>query len=709
MSCANNDININLKDVTKQSLEYIYDYTSNDKFKPIDDINNPFSDSFKTTYTNIQTNLISDNNEGKSYITTNIDDNVFMNCAIQTSVPWFTASENRKTCEIVNNFDYDAKRIAINKVKDKSIITPVLISKNKSKSGFCVYSSNVNKAYCENKWYDWIITPNYYLGNTYYKDNSHYTELDVYKCYKPCPDDYLPYTTENGDIKCIPKKFFANGIFVKKYMYNSIGLINLIGNLACYNDIDKELPYTNLLYILHHLIYEYNIENKVDNTIYTNNNNIANLIKKNFKKIKLEYNDDIYNEILKAINENILKNFDASSNKDYNIINEFTYLNYKFNENEPDMYSFTGMEANGLLSDPILIHTWMLAQIFKPLDVEKVFDTYTDANYGNTDEEKNKKSNSIRNEFIYNKLLNVYNNEFNKNKKNEQNNSKHIAIRLKNIFYKAINNCYNNKTNFSTNLIARTKKALQNIELVNIITDNLYYYFQNNIIFQDLNKDTSILTQIDMSDLEKKNTIYDKLLISDNYIIEHKFYKDTDIKTLYEKYDLSKNQNKKQIEKYFDKVNDWYYCHYLFSAEELETHTCPPGYIFNTVYNECELAPRKPIITQEITTEDDSDFKIPNLKNIFTIFIQILMIILIFYILYIIHDIFGEIIKKSLNYIYITFFQVLNSISNSLLISGNDEFEREQKLLEQRIKITEKELDTIINKKELIDDYKNRN
>lgn len=90
MSCANNDININLKDVTKQSLEYIYDYTSNDKFKPIDDINNPFSDSFKTTYTNIQTNLISDNNEGKSYITTNIDDNVFMNCAIQTSVPWFT-------------------------------------------------------------------------------------------------------------------------------------------------------------------------------------------------------------------------------------------------------------------------------------------------------------------------------------------------------------------------------------------------------------------------------------------------------------------------------------------------------------------------------------------------------------------------------------------------------------------------------------------
>ena len=62
MSCANNDINISLKDVTKQSLGYIYKYTNNDKFKPTDDINNPFSDKFKTTYSNnIQTDLISDN------------------------------------------------------------------------------------------------------------------------------------------------------------------------------------------------------------------------------------------------------------------------------------------------------------------------------------------------------------------------------------------------------------------------------------------------------------------------------------------------------------------------------------------------------------------------------------------------------------------------------------------------------------------------
>jgi hypothetical protein len=732
MSCANNDINTDLKDLTKKSLDYIYNYayiTTNNKsnlFEPTTDINDPFNINFKNNYSNnIQTDLNSDNDEGLNYLTINTEDNVFMNCAIQTSVPWFTSSENHKTCDIVNNIDYDENRISINKIKDKSVITPILVSKNKSKTAFCAYSSNINKAYCENRWYDWITIPDYYLGNTYYKDNSHYTELDVYKCYKPCPVDYLPYTKENGDIKCIPKKFFANGIFNKKYMYNSLGLINLIGNLACNTDKDKSTKQTNLLYILHRLLYEHNIETKIDNNIYSNNKELDTIIK-GFDNIKNEY-DNIYNDLLTAVNDNVLKNFDESSNKDYSIINEFTYAHYKFNENEPEMYSFTGMEANGLLSDPILIHTWMLAQIFQPLKTEIIFDKYNDANYGTTDDEKKTKYESIQNEFIYKKLFNVYNNEYNKaypdsletykksgnvfkviegEIKRGKNKSKNIAIRLKNIFFKAINNCYNNKTIFSVNLIARTKKALQNGMLLSIIKENNFYYFPNNINFhkKDINANEPIS---DISDNDRKKR-YDLLLTLNNNI-EYQFYKDTDIKILYEKYDIKKLENnpKKILSKYFD--NDNNYCHYLFSVEELETPTCPIGQVYNTSIKECE--PQKAVKKEEIKKDDEDDdgFKIPDLKNIFTIFIQILMVVLILYIFYIIHDIFGEIIKKVLNYIYVNFFQLFYNVNSMLLINDTDEYEREKNKLKQRINITEKELETIKSKKDIINEYKMKN
>jgi len=713
MSCINNDVNIDLKTLTRISLSNIHNFAviSSNSNKELyiynDDNNNPFKKGFKDTYTNIQTDLNSDNDEGKTYITTNTEDDVFINCAIQTSVPWFTANESHTTCEIVPNIQYDTGRITINKIKDKSVITPVLV--NKSKGGSCAYYSNVNKSYCENKWYDWIITPNYYLGNTYYKDNSHYTELDVYKCYKPCPDDTLPYTKENGEIKCIPKKYFGNGIFNKKYMYNSLGLINLIGNLAC-TDTDKLKYNTNYLYILHRLIYEYSIENKVDFNIYKSDDNIYKLLTLNsivsgtkqqaFNVIKPEY-DDIYNELLKAVNDNILKNFDSSANKDYNIINEFTYAHYKFNENESDMYSFTGMEANGLMTDPILIHTWMLVQIFKPLDPDTIFE-YTDSTYGTNPETQKTKIEAIQNESIYKKLLTVFNNY---NKENKDNINKHKAIRVKNIFFKAINNCYNNKTNFSVNLIARTKKALQNIKLLSIIkedTNNLYYYSSNNIIFNTLSTDTSVLLT-PLSSITLPHT-YDTLLDSDINIIEYKFYKDTDIQTIKDKFTTDPAAANKTLRNTY--LENGYYCHYLFSAEELESRTCPKGYIYNTTIKECELAPRISINTNVNTDEDDDGFKIPNLKNIFTIFIQILVVILILYILYILHDMFGEIIKKALNFVYVYFFKTLYNINNVIFITGENEYEKEENLLERNVKLINSELKTIQNKKELISDYR---
>jgi hypothetical protein len=719
MSCANSDINTVLKDITKKSLNYISNYTTNinknilsNLYNYNNDINNPFTTDFKNKYSsNIQTDLNSDNSDGLSYITTNIDDNVYVNCAVQTSVPWFTINSNYNKCEIVNNIDYDVNRLNINNINDKSVITPVLVSKDKTKSGFCAYYSNVNKSYCENRWYDWIITPNYYLGNTYYKDNSHYTELDVYKCYKPCSDDYLPYTTPSGEIKCIPKKYFTNGIFSNKYMFNSIGLINLIGNIVCNIQTDKNNYNTNLLYILHRLIYEYDMENKIDGRIYKIDSNIDNIIKLKstqpdtpqtiFNSIKSEY-DIIYNELKKTIDDVILKNFINSNNKDYKYINEFTYANNKFNENEPEMYSYTGMEANGLLTDPILIHTWMLSQLFKPLDTKVVFETYLDTNYASTvvsDEKttnENRKTNldKIQEQFIYKKLLKIVD-------------DKHKAIRLKNIFFKAINNCYNNKSNFSINLISITKKALQNATLKNIIIDNKFYKFDYNINFLPQTPQSAVITTINAENTVKN--IYERLFNPETIITDHLFYKDTDIITLYDRYKalaLAKNTNSLRLE-YFNNGPPAY-CHYLFSAEELEIKTCPVGQIYNTYIQECEVISEKKVIVEKKSNEDD-DFGIPDLKNIFTIFIQILMVILIIYIFYIIYDIFGEMIKHAFNYIIVSMISAYNYIYLNTAISGEGEYEKEQKRLEYIIKMTENELKTIQSKKDTIKDYKMKN
>ena len=53
MSCLNLDNNIDVKSATKDILLSMYKYTSNNIYQ-IDDTN-IFSDGFKTTYTNINT------------------------------------------------------------------------------------------------------------------------------------------------------------------------------------------------------------------------------------------------------------------------------------------------------------------------------------------------------------------------------------------------------------------------------------------------------------------------------------------------------------------------------------------------------------------------------------------------------------------------------------------------------------------------------
>ena len=232
MSCSDLTANLDIKGATNKILTNIYKYTEDNTYEsaPYNIFNDKFKNYVNQNNLNINTDLDNtDENEGYENLATVIDNNVYINCVYQSSLPWYTTSDNKKLCKIIPDIKLPENRLTLD--KKSSTVTPIYKSANKNKQVLCSHAYNVNKAYCENKWYDWIIVPNYYLGNTYYKDNSHYTESDVYKCYAPCDGDFMPYTKPNGELKCIPKKFFNNGVFSNKYMYSSFGLINLIFNI----------------------------------------------------------------------------------------------------------------------------------------------------------------------------------------------------------------------------------------------------------------------------------------------------------------------------------------------------------------------------------------------------------------------------------------------------------------------------------------------
>ena len=260
MSCSDPLKNIDAKEATYYTLNNLFNYTTKNELK-----HNTNSIPFQVgaesyaIFENINTNLDNlDTTKDNLFIKDNIKGNIYQNCAIQTNNPWYTTSSDYTKCEIVEDIQLD------NKLKynaDKTIINLNLKSNDKLKTAYSPYFSNVNTAYCENRWYDWIITPNYYLGNTYYKDTSKFGEADVYKCFKPCPSDSIPYITSKKENKCIKKKYFGNGIFANKLMFSPIGLINLIGHAALKTDSSLNEK-NDLLYQLYKSVLDYNIKKK---------------------------------------------------------------------------------------------------------------------------------------------------------------------------------------------------------------------------------------------------------------------------------------------------------------------------------------------------------------------------------------------------------------------------------------------------------------
>jgi len=698
MSCLNNFNNLDLKHTIQDTLKDLKNYATisgnanSNIYAPNDDLNILFSDDFKNKFSNIDYNLNTINGKENLINFNSNTSNIYENCAIKSGVPWFSSINNN--CEVIKNIELDNKFVYST---DRKSIIPNFKSKDSTKPAFCSHYSNINIAYCENRWYDWIITPNYYLGNTYFKDASKYKDNDVYKCYKPCSNDYMPYKTDKGEMKCIPKKYYNGGIYNNKYMYNAYGLINLIGNVAMNNTLKEKGSSTrNLIYNLYFLLFKYKHANSVDTTIYNINTDITAQIE-NFGNIQSDIYS-IYNEFIEAIDKNIIEPFSNTSFIDYlTETNNFTYKSLIFNENEKQMYSLNGLFVNNLLSPPILIHTWILANLFQPLNVnildkwkndsKKAFDNY----YVDILPEQN---NDILCELLCEKLVTIY-----KEKNNDNKTAYDKAIRLKNIFFKAINICYNNKSNFSANIIAKTKDALQNKDLINIIKNNNLY----------INSDTknqfinNLDTILDYTSLDK--------------FVEFKFYKDNELDDLLKSYPTCQFITKRILGGTKDDCPNKY--KYFYSMERLEKPSCPINTTYNTKSQKCEkntntISTPPPTIDNIGLDTIDNSFNIPKLTRLISVAIQIILTIIILYIFYVFYDMLIENILSIFNWGYIALWDIWYGllIGNMYDYSEGDEAsklaEKRKKLANQLKYIAEKEYN-ISRKKELIENYMTEN
>jgi len=720
MSCETIDINPSIKQANYYALDRFYNnknslYTSYsdiiendvDTYKP-KDTQDVFNDNFKALYSNQINTDLNNIEQGLSNLhISNRSSNIYANCVLQSGSKWFTTSDTYDKCVVLN--DIKLPKTIIN--KNNSYYTNF---SSKNKPGKSLYASNINKAYCENRWYDWIVTPNYYLGNTYFKDIGKYTTLDINRCYKPCDGDSMPYMTEKNEYMCIPKKYYGNGIFNNKYMFSPIGLINLIGNFAATlnPDLNKKNNNNNsnndYNFILYKLILEYNLTANVDSNIYSVQDNTSNLVI-NYNNVYDDFKD-IYNELNECLNNNILNNFINSKNQDYYYSPNFNYKSPIFNENEPEMYTLKGLQANNILIDPILIHTWILANTFKPfpndIDISKTdLPTKQAINY------------SIQGNSYT--LYDILSSKFN----DEESINNYKAERLKNIFYKAVNLCYNNKTDFSKNIIVNTINALNNNKLLSYIySQNIYVPQKSSSISEATREsikgssttryitDTYQNSNIGLSSNiaiinEVKQVTYNE--ISNIQILKqvltqtalenfkpYKLYNDKDIANIKKYYDfknITLGASDDKI-KPIEKIN-----YYLFAYEDLEQSTCIEGQIYDKESNKCIPAPPK---TTKAGIDDldnfDDELQIPKLKSIFSQFLKIVIAIIIVYIIWVLYIIWYETIVEILDYLYLKFYSISISIKTFLNQDNKNlhNYEKEKYLYEN-----------LISNKEKIDEY----
>jgi len=367
------------------------------------------------------------------------NDKYYENCVITTNSPLYTFDNATSRCIV------DTKFIANSKNKLK-------ISKNKisidtsSFDPYGLYTTDPIKkeAFCQDKWYDWIVIPNYHFNNKFFKDTGPYNKKDILKCYKPCKSNYMPYLNNKGEQICIEKSIASDGIYANTIDYSPLSLINIFANtkntlkllyfITQHNSINKKSEYFTIKNYIDDKYYDNTINELkgiLEKLIYSNDINETN---NNYTNNTIDNN--IFSPIIieKFLNDNIIKNLEL-----YNDI--ISSKNKNFNGNNLIIYQ--EMSKNNILTDENLVHTYYLAYHIHDFLFSHIF--------------KISLSDIDKHPFNIKNILNNRKEQFKDDIKYK------IIQRAANILYKAINICYDGNTDFSINLLYDTKSAFNRL------------------------------------------------------------------------------------------------------------------------------------------------------------------------------------------------------------------------------------------------------
>lgn len=643
------------------------DYYKTNKVK-LDKRQNLFPSEFALINNNLNSNIRDINNEfiykydkNKKDLCYEIDNQYLINCSILQNSPFYTYNKTTNRCEFIPNFELPNNFSYIVDTSNISIYNNLQQDEDYFKFK---YEKNIPQSYCEDKWYDWIITPNYHFGNKYEKDFGEFSKLDVKKCYKPCGLNQVPYVKDDKTRVCINKTYALNGLIQNKLDFSPVALINLIGNTKqTLGKLYKNIYNANSNY------YENAGSIYVPNKTYTN-------------KINESYFNENNNEVINAYNEmtnmikSILNKSQTIDNPNFYNYDKYkdiiTYKNPNFNENDPELLTLKGMNSSKMLTDEILIHTFYLSYYYQHFINKGIYnlDNYFIKEGG---------------EEIFDINKNINDNPFNitKNLKQMLNeNDRKTIHRLTNILYKAINICYDNKSDFSINLIILTKQAFKNPKNSSILTD-LYLtegLIENenfNMIISEYSYD-KIYGNGDGTNTGAGAFIKDK--ITENTTDISKYNTKTDYNKNIEK--IISNINKdyniilfgEEYNEYKSKcpLNEFYDNGVCKNCKDFCTNNCGNIACKNFCPNVCKDETtgnnndksrcgvikknkdnNKEKIENGITTPVDYDSNhMPNLSKLLKILIKITFAIIFLYICYMFYDLFGEAMLSFYNMFY---------------------------------------------------------
>ena len=169
------------------------------------------------------------------------------NCSYKTNNAWFSSYDESKNCIV------------------KPDICPKghgFVSEYNEKLQVCEYEINEDELryideaarYCDNKWYEWFVIPNYHLGNTRElvpdKTSKESNHLRFYPCGYEQENfkinfEQIPYRNNNNIDKCVNKGLLYHDINAP---YSPVAVICLLGSLLPYKEELHLSDYYKLLY-----------------------------------------------------------------------------------------------------------------------------------------------------------------------------------------------------------------------------------------------------------------------------------------------------------------------------------------------------------------------------------------------------------------------------------------------------------------------------